>query len=343
MSPNDFTYYFLQPQQLLQSVKSEDEYLYLLRTTTIEKPIYTPIYQLSFPFPDFSNRIRYNQRIIFNAVTLYLNQATTNILKHDEYLNAFYLKQHRERVSVALKRIYRLLKPNINILNDLRQSHITDFTINTEAIEATILTYYLLWAVIYCNMEVQYLYSAEIHPDNRTSIEQHFTRILKIASPTEIFIQPLPRRQPHQPTTTKLTANNTPSKPTPTSNLSTQHQALAATLREFINTNPKLHLGKWYIIERICYEKQLLNFRFNKHSEFISILQTELHISVKSKGRDLSETSLSHGVIFDDKSRYPNWKPKSNIDFSDMDLSLAKQFLEILNRHRQSLKLPPIT
>ncbi len=345
MQSQDLTYYLFQPQQLLQPVKSEDEYLYLLRTTTIEKPIYTPRYQLSFPFPDFSNRIRYNQRIITNAATLYINQAAVNALKHDEYLNAFYLKQHRERVAVALNRIYRLLKPNINILNDLRQSLITNFTTNTDAIESTILTYYLLWTVIYCNMEVQYLYSAEIHPDNRTSIEQHFTRILKIVPPAEILLQPLQRKQQPLPKVIKPTVDNIQSKPmqAPTSNLQKQHQALAATLRDFMTAYPKLQLGKWYIIERICYEKQLLNFRFNKHSEFLSLLQSTLNISIKSHGKNLSETSLSHGVIIDDNSRYPNWKAKhSTKAITDADITLTQQFLNILNKHRQTFELPPI-
>lgn len=87
------------------------------------------------------------------------------------------------------------------------------------------------------------------------------------------------------------------------------------------------HLGDWYFIERICYEKQLITFaHVNDHKAFIDKLHS-WGIDVHKTKHALNANHLSKGAILNDLSLYPNWKLKDDTACPDNKISLVQRFL----------------
>ncbi len=87
------------------------------------------------------------------------------------------------------------------------------------------------------------------------------------------------------------------------------------------------NFSDWYFIERICYEKRLINFaRINDHIAFVNKLN-EWGINVHNSKHALNANHISKGAKIDDSSLYPNWKLKDGTACPDNKLSLVRRFL----------------
>ena len=140
---------------------------------------------------------------------------------------------------------------------------------------------------------------------------------------------PLPSNQPAaaQPSTPQ------PSPQTPIDPLPRATMAMKPKIRFF---------GDWYLIERICYEHQLIRFaHLNDHATFIECLKHwNISITKKSdpKQPDLSisldANHLSKGAgryKLTDTSRFPDWKTTDHRPIPDSKLNLIRHFLSLLN------------
>lgn len=186
--------------------RAEDDYLVQLRALTIISPEFVPAYSFNHALPAFSSKIRYHERKFQNAVTDYLNRFRQLLINPDESYIAFHLKKHNERIRVALNAYYTYLSQHQDLLIALTDGTCADYFNDRAAKESITLASYMFWALIWCNMEVQHMFSEYIRPDNILSVDDHFYRLLMIAPFKSCYIQSL--------TTTSHSHSLSPDSPT---------------------------------------------------------------------------------------------------------------------------------
>jgi hypothetical protein len=121
-------------------------------------------------------------RVIDNAVNSYINAFCELKKDGDRDIIAFQLKKNNDRISIGMKKYDQYLNIYKDVIDDLL-SETPSFTENKTIKESVTLSYYMLWSIVYCQMEIQHLMSIYIVPDDRMTVEDLFTQLLGIMPP----------------------------------------------------------------------------------------------------------------------------------------------------------------
>ena len=160
----------------------QDQYQMELRHLGIIPCIFEPQYEIKFPIYPFSSKVKYYMRVIDNAVNSYINMFCELEKKNDRDLIAYYLKKNNDRIFSGIKKYYQYLSNYQDVIDDLL-SEKPSFTDNRAIKESVTLSYYMLWSIIYCQMEIQHLMSIYIVPDDRMTVEDLFLQLLRKIPP----------------------------------------------------------------------------------------------------------------------------------------------------------------
>ena len=155
----------------------QDQYQMELRHLRIIPCTFEPQYEIKFPIYPFNSKVKYYMRVIDNAVNSYINAFSELKKDEDRDIIAFQLKKNNDRIFTGIKKYYQCLNIYQDVIDEL-QSDKPSFTENRIIKESVTLSYYMLWSIVYCQMEIQHLMSIYIVSDDMMTVEDLFTQNL---------------------------------------------------------------------------------------------------------------------------------------------------------------------
>ncbi len=183
------------PEWVSSSI-SEVEYTMKLRHLSKMNSVFELQYELQFPIPAFTHKVKYYMRVIDNAVMSSLNDSYHYKGEVDDiYLIAHYLKENRDRVIFGLSKCKQYLDLYKELLDELKKDNI-NYQSNLRTQENVALAYYMFWSIIYCEMEIQNLFHDDINPDDRKTIEEIFMHYLNMMPPKEVLVKEVDNSKP---------------------------------------------------------------------------------------------------------------------------------------------------
>jgi len=172
---------------LESNVQAEEYYRPQTRSLNAIQTAFNSCYELDF-IRHISDKTQYYKKVIDNDINSYCNVFFKVTQNASSNRIAFKLNKTNKELHTLIREVGNIIKTQKLDLAHINSTH-SDFTTDKIFKESTYIIYYLLTALIKCNLDIQNHFLEEIREDDIMEVADFYTRILQQQAPSNTFIK----------------------------------------------------------------------------------------------------------------------------------------------------------
>jgi len=172
---------------LESNVQAEEYYRPQTRSLNAIQPAFNSCYELNF-IRHISDKTQYYKKLIDNDINNYCNEFFKVTYNASSNRIAFKINKTNKELHTLIQEVGNIINTQRLDLAHINSTH-SDFTKDKIFKESTYIIYYLLTALIKCNLDIQNHFLQEIREDDKMEVADFYTRILQQQAPSNTFIK----------------------------------------------------------------------------------------------------------------------------------------------------------
>ncbi len=174
---------------LENNLQAEEYYRPQTRSLNTIQPVFNSLYELNF-IRHISDKTQYYKKLIDNDIYSYCNEFFKVTINASSNRIVFKLNKTNKELHTYIREVGNIINTQKLDLTHINSAH-SDFTTDKIFKESTYIIFYLLSALIKCNLDIQNHFIEEIREDDIMEVADYYTRILQQQAPSNTFIKEL--------------------------------------------------------------------------------------------------------------------------------------------------------